>query len=144
MTEKEAKYVKIGAGVAVAFVLYKVLAPKTDNGGGDYDPTGNGSGSASNPLYPFNATKTANALKDAMKELGTDEDAIISELTSVTQAQFAQVVKAFGKKSYNPTTGNQYFAFWQTPIEYPLNFWLKNELSAARYNILKLKYPSYL
>jgi len=132
-----------GASLAL-YIGYRVVAGKSDGSGSAYDPTGNGSNGATSPGYVFNAATVASKLKEAMRYTGTDEEAIINALAPVSQAQFGQVITAFKNTAYNPVTGNQYFLLWQTPTLYQLPFWLKSELSASRYNILRLKYPSYL
>jgi len=144
MTPQNVKYLKIGIGVVAAITLYKIIVPKTDGSGSTYDPTGNGTGgTANNPN--FNAVAVKNALLDAMKETGTEEEEIFAALQNVSQAQFAQVVAAFKKQPYNPTTGNQYMPIWQSNLtDYNLQFWLKEELSPSDYAKLRQKYPQYL
>ncbi|ALM50310.1 hypothetical protein AMR72_16315 [Flavobacterium psychrophilum] len=145
MTDKEKNYVKIGVGVLGAIVLFKLVVPKTDNSGSAQDPTGNGSTPVGTPGGTFNANATADKLYNAMKDLGTDEDKILNALMYVTPTQFAQVVKAFGKQSYNKTLGNQIRVIpWQPLTLYPLQVWLENELSSEQYNILALKYAPLL
>ncbi|WP_297509958.1 hypothetical protein [Flavobacterium sp.] len=96
----------------------------------------------------FNAKEIAAVLYNAMKEVNftntEKRKTIFTTLTGVSQAQFSWVVKAFGSRFYNPTTGNIYFAFWQTPTKHPLKTWLKEELSESDYNLLKSNYPKYL
>jgi len=96
----------------------------------------------------FNAKEIAAVLYNAMKEVNftntEKRKTIFTTLTGVSQAQFSWVVKAFGSRFYNPTTGNIYFAFWQTPTKHPLKTWLKEELSDSDYNLLKSNYPKYL
>ncbi len=145
MTPQTKKYLVIG-GVAIASLfLYKSVMPKTDTSGSTIDPTGNGSipagGNSSYPGYVFNAKNVANKLYLAMKDMGTDEEAIINALTPVSVSQFTEVMKAFGTRTYNRTTGNQY-AVWGFDLPFlPLNVWLKEELSSKRYNHLALKFP---
>lgn len=141
LTPKNEKYIKIAAGCVAVLVLYKMLVPKSDTSGSIDDPTGNG-GTPSTPGYVFNAKKVANELLIAMREMGTDEDAIVSALTPVNATQFSQVITAFGNQPYNSTTGNQYIYIPFTSLpKRNLQYWLKNELSTQRYNILKMKYP---
>lgn len=139
MTPQEIKYLKIAGGVAVAgVVIYFIVKKKPDNGGGVEDPTGNGT-SSGNGVVVFNAAKVATELHNAMKDLGTDEDAIFATLTNVSQTQFGLVVKAFGNRTYNTYLGtNNGFT------AYPLKTWLFEELSDNDYKTLKLKYPNYL
>lgn len=145
MTTEEKKWLKIGGAVAGAVLLYKVFSAKTDTSGGAYDPTGNGNTGTSTPGYVFNASVVAEKLYDAMKTSGTDEMAIVKALTPVNEQQFALVREKFGKRSYNSLLGNQIRVnpFSSLPLV-NLPGWLKSELSATRYNILRMKYPSHL
>jgi hypothetical protein len=88
----------------------------------------------------------ANALYDAMKETGTDEQEVQSILKYVTPTQFKQVRTAFGTKQYNKTLGNQYNpTAWFDELPFVnLPGWLKSELSTQEYAILRLKYPNDL
>jgi len=96
----------------------------------------------------FNAKEIVTMLYDAMKEANltnTDKrQTIFTALTGVSEAQFAQVIKAFGSRYYNTLTGNTYFALWQTPVKHPLKVWLKEELSEQDYKLLKSNYPRQL
>ncbi|QEE49606.1 annexin [Flavobacterium alkalisoli] len=144
MTKKNKIVLGIVAGLAATVIIYNVVKKKTDISGNG-DPTGNGTGST-NPSVPFNANTIAEKLYDAMKNTGTDEDAIFSALRNVTQAQFAQVVAAFKYRSYNSTAGNQInYIPWGDPLPLKdLPYWLKNELSSSDYQKLSLKFPNYL
>lgn len=130
----------IGGGVVAAVVVISLVMPKNDTSGTVEDPTGNGSGSTT---IPFNASYVAETLYDAMRETGTDEEAIINALKSVNPSNFQLVINKFGKRSYNSTVGNQYnYIPWGSlPLE-PLKVWFKSELSATLYNTLRLKYQS--
>jgi hypothetical protein len=146
LSETDKKQAKILAGVvAGGLLLYFVFRTKPDSaGGGQYqDPTGN---SGYNPgSTAFNAKNVATVLYDAMKDNGTDEEVIIEALKTVNQSQFAQVIAAFGKLNYNTITGNQYnFNPFEVLPKLGLKVWLKEELSAKEYAILKLKYPNQL
>lgn len=147
MTKKNKIILGIAAGLAATVIIYNVVKKKTDISGTG-DPTGNGTGSAgsANPSVPFNANTIAEKLYDAMKNTGTDEDAIFSALKNVTQVQFAQVVAAFQNRSYNSTTGNQInYMPWGDPLPLrDLPYWLKKELSSSDYQKLSLKFPNYL
>ncbi|MEE1899588.1 hypothetical protein V1389_14660 [Flavobacterium rakeshii] len=132
------KIILITTGViAAGTVLYFVLRKKTDSSGSECDPTGNGG----NCIQVDPAT-VANSLYDAMKESGTDEEAILLALKNVNASMFNQVIQKFGKQSYNKFLGNQInITPWNPlPLE-PLQVWLKNELTTNEYNKLKLKYP---
>lgn len=141
---KKIAYWALG-GIAALFVIPALL--QKDRGGAEEDPTGNGGvPDASNGGYVFNARKVADELYRAMESWGTDEDAILASLKRVNQSQFGQVVTAFGRKQYNPFTGDQYdYNPFDGQLEfYGLASWLKSELSASSYNTLRNKYPNHL
>jgi hypothetical protein len=128
--------VALGLGLVVYYAFFN-----KDNDGAATDPTGNNGGN--NPGLPtpvFNAKKVSLELFDAMNQIGTDEDAIISNLRTVTPAQFIQVIKAFGKERYTDYLG------YKTSFgkERDLPYWLKAELSDQEYLNLKRKYPNSL
>lgn len=135
MTASDKKWLKIGGGTLAAIALYKIFAPKKDSSTSVDDPTGNGGTSN------FNANEVAEKLFIAMNQLGTDEDALFDALKNVSQAQFVQVFEAFGKKEYNPATGNQSGWFL---LKHDLKSWMKHELSSNDYGTLKLKFPNKL
>ena len=142
MTPKEKKIVAGSIiGLAALTTLVLLSSNKKEKGTAYNEPTGNGSVNAP----AFNANTVMNKLLDAMKTTGTDEQAIFKALTNVNQAQFAQVVKAFGIRQYNETWGNQinYFPVYQLPYV-NLKGWLRNELSDENYSTLQKKYPNYL
>ncbi len=136
---KQQKYILYGT--AAIGVLYLIFGKKADDGGGGggVDPTGNegppGSG------YIFNPGKVANDLWRAMKDMGTDEEAIFQTLVPVTPAQFVKVVQAFGTAGYNMNTGTA-TGIWLEELTLPQ--WLREELSTSDYNKLKVKYPNSL
>lgn len=136
------KKVWIYGGIGAVAVWLLFLRGK-EFGGDGIDPTGN-TGNTGNGGYSFDAHKVATDLYEAMRYMGTDEDAVLSILTPVSQPQFGQVVTAFGSLPYNPTTGNQSFLLWETVTKYDLKGWLKEELSSTDYANLKRKYPNYL
>jgi hypothetical protein len=141
MTPQEIKYLKIAAGVATGlFVLNLLLKSSPDSGA---DPTGNGNFIPSQAV--FNAKNTADGLYLAMRDSGTEEEAIFEVLKTVNQAQFAQVVAAFGKRYYNATLGNQYRVnpFTDLP-KVNLKGWLIEELSLKDYTALRAKYHNKL
>jgi len=133
--EKQYKYLGIAAIVIIGG-YYLFYNPN--------DPTGSATDPTIDNGAVFNAFNTATAIYEAMKDSGTDEDTVISLLKTVSKTQFAEVFKAFGKLPYNTTTGNQYFAMWETPTKYDLKKWLFEELSTTEYNNLRRKYPNYL
>ncbi|RUT67730.1 hypothetical protein D0817_24825 [Flavobacterium cupreum] len=94
-----------------------------------------------NLVPAFSAPQKVALLYDAMNRYnGTDETLIFETLTSVSQAQFGQIVKAFGLKNYNRILG--YNTIGGTKL--PLKTWLKEELNDADYNLLRKKFPLYL
>ncbi|KGO84434.1 hypothetical protein Q763_01445 [Flavobacterium beibuense F44-8] len=138
MDAKTKKIIIATTGViAAGTILYFVLRKKTDNSGGECDPTGNGQN-----CIQVNPSVVADSLYNAMKESGTDEEAILLALKNVNAIMFDQVIKKFGKQSYNKYLGNQInLTPWNPlPLE-PLPVWLKSELTTSEYNKLKLKYP---
>lgn len=141
MTPEQTKNLKIGGAIlGGGLLLYLLFGNKKDNSGGTTDPTGNGSYTPSTTI--FTPKNVANSLYDAMKDSGTEEEAILETLKTINQAQFAQVVIAFGKLPYNPTTGNQVnFNPFGSLTKYDLKGWLKEELSSKDYAILRNKYP---
>jgi hypothetical protein len=98
----------------------------------------------SNAIIIFDPKLTAQKLYEAMKTAGTDEDYIFETLTGVSQTQFGAVIKAFGLKTYNSITGNQYGVIGTTLPKRDLKYWLKNELEDNQYKLLRTKYPNYL
>lgn len=148
MTKQDNKNLKIGIGVAAAVLLGYLLIKKSDNGGGyGEDPTGNnfipGSPGSSGNAVVFNAKTAAEKLYDAMKEMGTDENAIMQVFQTVSVGNFPKVYHAFGRRSYNKTLGNQYnfSPFSNLPLE-NLSVWLENELSNSSFETLRTKYRS--
>lgn len=144
MTQEQEKNIKIGGTVvAAAVVLYLVLGKGKENSGDGGDPTGNGGYIPAQPV--FNAKNVALGLYEAMKDMGTEEEAILQILKPVSQTQFAQVVVAFGSKYYNSITGDQrsYNPFYGLP-KVNLKGWLKEELSVQEYALLRSKYPYHL
>ncbi len=142
MTPQELKYSKIGVGVLIAGVIAYFVFKKDDNQGTGIDPTNNGNGGTNSGNYIFNPTKVANELYDAMKTANFGHKNIMVILQRINQSQFGQIVTAFGRKSYNDITGNQYGVFTLPLVG--LQGWLKSELSEDDYRTLKYKYPNYL
>lgn len=144
LTVQEKEQLKTGAYVVAAgLFLYFVFRKGKENSGAIDDPTGNGTYTPTLPT--FNAKIVAENLYDAMKDSGTDEESILETLKTVSPAQFAQVVIAFGSRYYNTVTGNQYnFNPFASLPKLPLKTWLKEELSTKDYALLRAKYPNYL
>ena len=142
MTTQEKKYATYAAtGVAILVIAYFVFRNKQESGGMLTDPTGNGGDMSQNPnTLPFNAKLVAENLYGYMNKFGTDEEAIIDELTKVNAVQFLQISNAFGRRNYNTLSGGN---DWGGNLQ-PLKVWLKNELSAQEYSVLRLKYPNAL
>lgn len=143
MTPQETKYLKYGAGaIGIGIIIY-LLLQKSDNGGANTDPTGNGSTIPSN--INFNPNVVAELLYNAMREVGTNENKVINTLRTVSAPQFDLVFKAFGTRQYNDITGNQYaYLPWQTLPYVNLQGWLESELSEQEYENLRRKYPNKL
>lgn len=134
------KNIKIGAGIAAALLLGFLLIKRKDNGTGyGEDPTGNNG----NDPITFNAKDAATKLYNAMREMGTDENAIMQVFQNVSVTNFSKVFHAFGKRSYNDQMGNQYNfnPFIPLPL-HTLSYWLKNELSKSSFETLRIKYKS--
>lgn len=137
MTIEQSNNLKLGAAVvAGGFLLYLIIGTKKDNSGTSNDPNQN-----SIPISNFSAANVADGLFAAMNKFGTDETGILEILKPVSPGQFAQVAAAFGFKPYNTWTGNDY-GFGLNSL--PLKAWLKEELSASDYVILKSKYLNQL
>lgn len=144
MTQKEKKYLNYGIyGIAATGILYLIFGNSKESGGGSEDPTGNGTTIPNST--EFNANIVAEKLYDAMKEMGTKTAQILTALATVNQANFGKVITAFGKRSYNSTTGNQinYTPWSSLPLE-GLKYWLESELDEQTYETLRQKYPNYL
>lgn len=144
MTPEQTKNLKIGTGVVAGLgLLYLLFGNGKESSGATTDPTGNGSYTPGTTV--FNAKSVSLSLYDAMKESGTEEEAILEALKTVNQSQFAQVSAAFGNRYYNTLTGNQYSLnpFSGLP-KLPLKTWLNEELSVKDYAILRNKYPYIL
>lgn len=139
MTQEQISNLKLGGAVVAGLgLLYLFFGKKIDNSGGTNDPTGNGTYT---PVSVFNARNVADGLYEAMKGLGTDETGILEILKPVSPGQFALVAQAFGFKPYNTWIGSDY-GFGLNSL--PLKTWLKEELSASDYVILKSKYLNQL
>jgi hypothetical protein len=139
MTPTQLKDLKIGGAIlAGGLLLYLLFGNKKDNTGVYTNTEPNGGYS---PGPTFNALSVADDLHEAMNQFGTDESGILELLKTVTPAQFAQVVTAFGGRKYNSFTGNDY-GFGLDSLS--LKKWLKYELSISDYAILRSKYPNSL
>lgn len=144
LTDQNKKQIGIVAIIAlVTTVLYYLTDDKTSsNTVDDIDPTGNGTTPVNNVV--FDAKKVSNNIYSFVKDVVSDEAALLNELTRINQQQFGLVVKAFGKKAYNLFSGSSYFLMWQTPTYHDLKTILKSELSDKNYALYKQKYPMYL
>lgn len=139
---KPQKQTAIGIAVVAALLIgYYVFIKKEDDSGYQDDPTGNNP-VPGNPTV-FNPSLAAERLYDAMKETGTDENAVMAVLQTVSVSNMKQVYGKFGKRSYNKQLGNQlnFSPFFSLPLE-PLNVWFKEELSAKSYETIRIKYQS--
>jgi hypothetical protein len=141
ITPQQKKYALIGLGIFAAGVItfYAFKKPATDNGGTQYDPTGNGGNPTGGTGYIFSAINVADTLHNAMKDTGTDEDIIFNALAPLSQAQFVSVIQKFGSRLYNDTLGN---SVWGSPQN--LKYWLEAELSTSDYETLRKKFPNNL
>lgn len=137
--EKQTK-ILIGI-VATGMLAWLIFRNAPDNGVsyGD-DPTGNNPGGGS---VPFDAKLAAEKLYNAMREMGTDEKAIMQVFQGVSLGNFSKLYHAFGKRSYNKQLGNQYNfnPIFDLPL-HNLSEWLENELSKASFATLRTKYQS--
>jgi hypothetical protein len=142
MTEQQNKNIKTG-GIVVAAALIVYFGFIKKNNGPGLDPTGNGTATPGQPI--FNSRNVALGLYEAMKDMGTEEEAILQILTPINPAQFAKVFVSFGSLNYNSFTGDQrsYNPFYPLP-KVNLKGWLKSELSVKEYAILRSKYPNHL
>jgi len=143
MTVKQKKYLNYGIYATLGVgTLYLLFGNSRESGGASSDPTGNGNVTPNQ--LEFNAETVSNQLYNAMKDTGTKTNLIFSALAMVSQDQFAKVIKAFGKRSYNDTFGNQInFGIFPLPT-HGLVYWLESELSEEHYETLRQKYPKYL
>ena len=142
MTKRKA--VIIGVSVVVFGLGIYFLTKPNKNGksilsGGGYIDEGD-----SNTIPVFSAKQKANALYEAMRYAGTDEQTIFEELSGVTQKQFGLISSAFGLRSYNSWLGNTTGVIGQTLPKLSLKMWLKEELSEEDYKLLRKKFPMYL
>jgi hypothetical protein len=137
------KNILIGGGILAVLVGGYFLINQNDNSGGAVDPTGNGAVQPGNAASNFNAKKVANELYDLMSFTIPNKTGIFNALRTVSQDQFGEVIKAFGKNKYNDLYGNTMEAFWETLTPRDLVYWLKQELG-NEIQTLKLKYPKYL
>lgn len=96
----------------------------------------------------FDAKSIADKLEQAMLQNAsiwdifnpTDEETIYKLLAPLSGSQFYQVIQSFGKRKYNKITGDDTFAIFS----YSLPEWLKSDLTAAEYSVLKSKFSNYL
>lgn len=133
---------KVVIGVLAAGVVTWLLFKNSADNGKGYgdDPTGNNPGATSTTL---DVKLAVDKLYNAMREIGTDEKAIMQVFQTVSLGNFSKVYHAFGKRSYNTQLGNQYNfnPFFSLPL-YNLSEWLENELSKASFQTLRTKYQS--
>lgn len=96
-----------------------------------------------NPNFPpstitsLEAAAIANVLYDAMKNPGTDEEAIFNGLRDMTYNDFVLISDAFGKKSYNTNFGAE--PGWDIMADkHNLYDWLLFELKENEFSQIKL------
>lgn len=143
MKAQDQKYTKIGIGLAAAGIVGYLIVTSRDRGSGyGDDPTGNNV-SPNTPIVVFNSKNAVQKLYDAMREIGTDEKAIMQVFQGVSVSNFPKVYKDFGLRSYNSVLGNQYRfnPFFSLPLE-NLAVWLENELSNSSFETLRIKYKT--
>ncbi|MFY0481664.1 hypothetical protein ACI6PS_03590 [Flavobacterium sp. PLA-1-15] len=138
---KPHKQTAIAIAVVAAILIGYFVLNKEDDSGYQSDPTGNNP-DPNNPTV-FNPSLAAERLYDAMKESGTDENAVMAVLQTVSVSNMKAVFGKFGKRSYNKQLGNQlnFSPFFSLPLE-PLNVWFKEELSSKSYETIRIKYQS--
>lgn len=135
------KRILIGAlAVAVGYGVYKLVQGKQNKGQEVLL-----SDTVSNSIGTFSAKTIVADLLQAMNKNGTTDEDVYNALSGLTQEQFGQVFRAFGKRPYNKTlgmnTGNDTL-FPSVPRD--LKYWLKSEFDDANYKLLRTKYPKYL
>lgn len=129
----------IGLGALAFALLYKSKKVQYTFGN---------SGTIASTGQLFDAKAIANKLEQAMLMNAsiwdifnnTDEATIYNVLAPLSAAQFYQVIQAFGKRKYNKLTGDDTFAIYT----YTLPQWLKSDLLASEYEVLRVKFPNYL
>jgi hypothetical protein len=134
------KPIIIGAGVLVStYMLYKWLTKPR--------PTAQFDNSFPNPVISdLKAKEIANILYNAMKNPGTDEQAIYNALQGLSYNDFVKVSNAFGMKYYNKTLGVEDDS-WFSGIfteQLDLTAWLYQELSLSDLNKLHQIAPNIL
>ncbi len=142
MTKRKAIIIGVSVvvfGLGVSFLTKPNKNGKSILGNGGYIDEGDNS-----TIPVFSAKQKANALYEAMRYSGTDEQTIFEELSGVTQKQFGLISGAFGLRSYNSWLGNTTGVIGQTLPKLSLKMWLKEELSDEDYKLLRKKFPMYL
>jgi len=142
MKQDEQKTIKIVATIGAVLLLGYFIRRRPDSGSGyGDDPTENNSQNGNGVV--FNPKIAAEKLYDAMKEMGTDENAIMQVFQTVSVGNFVKVFNAFKLRSYNDQLGNQYNfnPFISLPTR-SLSYWLKKELSSSSFETLRIKYQS--
>lgn len=135
----------VATGVlAVVFSLVSVGKGKNalNNYGQQYLPE---DGSGTNQI---DALQIANTIHDVMRKTNfsntNKNEIVLSAFANISLNQFAQVIKAFGLRFYNPNLGNDYTILGVKPNKYSLAFWLRKELNDDEYNTLKSRFSKYL
>ncbi len=132
-----------GITLVLVYAGYRMLQPQADEAVSDIDPTGNGNYDPGAAAANFDPIKIADELYVAMNKMGTDTATVLSILGSLSQDKFGQVFNAFGKRTYNDATGNDFDPFGVVPVR-DLVFWLKEELNASQIASYRLKFPNYI
>ena len=134
---------KIVVGIGVIGVAYAVFSGgKNGNSGKQYLPE-------YDTAPAIDAKAIAENLYEIMKVINYSnserDEMVYDALGTLSAAQFAQVAKAFGMRSYNSILGNQtrHFPLIDLPKR-SLKFWLQKELSTSSYLTLKKRFTPYL
>ncbi len=97
---------------------------------------------AKSTLSDVQAKAISERLYAAMKGIGTDENAIYSALSGLSENDFVRVYESFGKKQYSLTWGNVGDPL--TSDNHHLVTWLTNELEDSEIKELQKVIPNLL
>jgi hypothetical protein len=121
--------------------LYFIFKPSKYNG---FENSGMSTDVNGNTVPNFNAREIATKLYDLMRTSWSMSNAesqqFMSLLTPLSNAQFNEVHKAFGKRTYNTVTKNQSFPLFYSPDFHDLRTWMKYELDPKLYQTLSNRF----